>query len=249
MDINSYLNRINYKGSIEPSQNTLKCLQKAHLLTIPFENLDIHSNTEIKLEPNHLFNKIIIHKRGGFCYELNGLFYSLLKELGFDVKMVSARVFSKARGYGPDRDHLALIVRIDGVDYLSDVGFGDFTLAPLKIELNTKQHDASGVFYIDMFEEQFRVNKIVEEVSVPNYIFTFKERELGDFVAMCHYQQYDPNSNFLKKKKITKATATGRVYLDEEKLSILENGVRNESTIFTKEGFDEALDKYFHIKE
>ena len=245
MNVDAYLKRLNYNGDLSPTLQTLSELQKAHLLNIPFENLDIHSNTEIKLDLDHLFTKLILNKRGGFCYELNGSFYSLLKELGFDLKMLSARVFSKERGYGPDRDHLALLVTIDGIDYLSDVGFGDFSLAPLKLELNKRQSNEDGTSLIDLFEDSFRVNKIENEQAIPNYIFTLEERELSDFNAMCHYQQYDPNSHFIKKKKITIATLNGRIYLDEGKLSILENGVRTETQITTSKGFDSALEKYF----
>ena len=245
MDLDVYLKRLKYSGDLSPNLQTLSELQKAHLLNIPFENLDIHTDTEIILEPNHLYNKIILRLRGGFCYELNGLFYSLLKDLGFDVKMVSARVFSKDKGYGPDRDHLALIVRIDGIDYLSDVGFGDFILAPLRLELNSKQQDETGIYSIDVYNEYYRVNKIVDDIAKPNYIFTLESRELADFNEMCRFQQFDPSSNFIKKKKITKATANGRIYLDEGKLSILENGLRTEYKINSAKEFDNVLEKFF----
>lgn len=248
MNVDAYLKRIKFKGDLSPTLNTLSALQKAHLLSIPFENLDIHSNTEIKLELDHLYTKMILRSRGGFCYELNGLFYALLKELGFNVNMVSAQVFSKERGYGPERDHLALIVNIDGVDYLSDVGFGDFSLEPLKLELNQIQSNAAGSFSFDMFNGKYKVNKVIDEQSIPNYIFSLEERELWDFDAMCHYQQFDANSHFILKKKITKATPQGRIYLDEGKLSILENGIRTENPITSAQEFTNALNKYFNIK-
>ena len=85
MDISSYLRRIDYSGSREPSTDVLHKLHQAHLLTVPFENLDIHLGHPIVLGEAHLFNKIVNHRRGGFCYELNGLFAALLRELGFEV--------------------------------------------------------------------------------------------------------------------------------------------------------------------
>ena len=90
MDIKKYLDRIGYNGEVKPAPEVLGALQKNHLLNIPFENLDIHYNNPIILDTKRFFNKIILRKRGGFCYELNGLFYMLLIEFGFDAKIISS---------------------------------------------------------------------------------------------------------------------------------------------------------------
>ena len=116
MDINKYLERIHYSGPLAPTLEVLSKLQLAHLMTVPFENLDIHTNTKIDL--NHLFDKIVTRNRGGFCYELNGLFYELLTETGFAVKMVSARVHDGKGDFSPEFDHMALIVNLDNENYL-----------------------------------------------------------------------------------------------------------------------------------
>jgi len=92
--------------------------------TVPFENLDIHLKRPIVLEDNALFDKIVTRKRGGFCYELNGLFAALLRALGFDVVMLSAGVANPEREFGPDFDHMALLVTLEQ-SWLADVGFGD----------------------------------------------------------------------------------------------------------------------------
>jgi len=149
MDTFKYLQRINYMGELKPSLQVLTKLQKTHLLHIPFENLDIISKIPIELNIEKLYNKIVINNRGGFCYELNGLFHQLLKIIGFKLKMVSARVYNKKKGYGAEFDHMVIITRIKKVDYLTDVGFGEFAFAPLKIELNTVQQDRRGKFKIE----------------------------------------------------------------------------------------------------
>src|SRR5579859_3200412 len=89
LHIKSYLRRIHYTGSLEPTYQTLAALQEAHLLAVPFENLDISLGREIILDEAALFHKIVEQRRGGFCYELNGLFASLLRALGFKVTMLS----------------------------------------------------------------------------------------------------------------------------------------------------------------
>src|SRR5438128_11461527 len=102
MHIKPYLQRINYGGSLEPDIQTLSALQETHLLTVPFENLDISLGREIKLDEAALYHKIVEQQRGGFCYELNGLFASLLRTLGFKVTMLSAGVAHAEGGFGPE---------------------------------------------------------------------------------------------------------------------------------------------------
>src|SRR5882762_11252525 len=99
MDIKAYLQRINYLGSLVPTAQTLRELQVAHLQTVPFENLSIHSAEPIILDDDALFEKIVVRRRGGFCYELNGLFAALLRDLGFEVKMLSAQVAKAGGGF------------------------------------------------------------------------------------------------------------------------------------------------------
>ena len=113
MNIKAYLERINYHGPLAPTAETLRELQVAHLLAVPFENLSIHAKEPIVLEDQALFTKIVERKRGGFCYEANGLFAALLRELGFDVVMLSAGVANAEGSFGPDFDHMALMVVLD----------------------------------------------------------------------------------------------------------------------------------------
>src|SRR5882762_2856663 len=124
LKIKAYLERINYHGALAPSAETLRDLQVAHLLTVPFENLSIHAGEPIVLEDEALFTKIVTSRRGGFCYEANGLFAALLRALGFEVAMLSAEVANAEGEFGPNFDHMTLMVtRADR--WLVDVGFGD----------------------------------------------------------------------------------------------------------------------------
>src|SRR5512135_1434001 len=91
MDTAAYLRRIQYHGPLVPTRSTLNTLQTTHLLTVPFENLDIHLKRPLSMKEGDLFKKIVTRRRGGFCYELNGLFAALLRALGFEVNLLSAR--------------------------------------------------------------------------------------------------------------------------------------------------------------
>ncbi len=113
MDLQAYLRRMNYRGERAPIAATLRDLHRAHLLAVPFENLDIHLGRTILLGEESLFDKIVRRRRGGFCYELNGLFALLLRELGFEVTLLSAGVAHADGGFGPEFDHLTLLVTTD----------------------------------------------------------------------------------------------------------------------------------------
>ena len=133
MKTERYFERINYKGAINPNTKTLYDLHFAHMLAVPFENLDIGLHYPIDINELAIWNKIVHNNRGGFCYELNGLFAWLLKQIGFDVTYLNARVFNRTGELGSDFDHLTLLVQIPGQSdrWLADVGFGDSFTEPL----------------------------------------------------------------------------------------------------------------------
>jgi arylamine N-acetyltransferase len=129
LDADAYLDRIGFDNQRPPVPDaaTLRALHRAHLLTVPFENLDIHLGRPIVLDLAALERKLVGERRGGFCYELNGTFAALLRQLGYEVWLLEARVrTSEGQGFGPPFDHLLLRVRCqDGPEeWLADVGFG-----------------------------------------------------------------------------------------------------------------------------
>ncbi len=132
MQPETYLRRIHYSGSHEPTAEVLRDLHRAHMLSVPFENLDIPAQRPIILETDLLLHKVVNLHRGGFCYELNGAFAWLLRSIGFEVMMLSAGVARKDGTFSPEFDHMALEVRDSRRDcWLVDVGFGDCFLEPL----------------------------------------------------------------------------------------------------------------------
>src|SRR4029079_16579168 len=107
IDVDAYLKRIDYHGSREPTLATLCGVHRAHVLAVPFENLDIPARRRIVLDVDPIFDKIVGRRRGGFCYELNGLYGTLLREMGFQVTFLSAR-FKRDFGWTPESGHLTL---------------------------------------------------------------------------------------------------------------------------------------------
>ena len=122
MNLDKYLSRIEVNPrEVRSDVETLRLLQRQHLLHVPFENLDIHWKRPIVLDTERLYKKIVVNGRGGFCYELNGLFNELLTSVGFHTHLVSGRVYNAERKLGPEFDHMAIVVLLNG-EYLADVG-------------------------------------------------------------------------------------------------------------------------------
>lgn len=248
MNIQAYLKRIDYHQPLEVNEDTLFALHKSHLYSVPFENLDIHYHHTIRLDYDHIYQKIVINRRGGFCYELNSLFAWLLKTIGFTVKMVSARVYHENQGYSPDFDHMALLVNLDEQDYLVDVGFGRFALTPLPIVTGKIFDGIINQFQFDHYDqEHWRVNEVVNGKLVPGYIFKSKARRLNEFEPMCNYHQTSPDSIFASKKLITIPTSEGRITLNNQQLKIT-RGSQVEEITFPEEAFESKLQEFFNIQ-
>src|SRR5258708_23342652 len=133
MDLQAYLQRIDYRGSLTVGIDLLRSLHRAHLFTVPFENLDIHLGREIVCDESRILHKIVNEKRGGFCYELNVACAALFRALGFRVTLLSCRVARQDGGYSPEFDHLTLRVDLEDPS-LANVGFGDCFLEPLRLK-------------------------------------------------------------------------------------------------------------------
>ena len=247
INVRKYLERINYRDEINHSADALIKLQHSHLLNVPFENLDIHLGRRIELSNG--YDKIVNDKRGGFCYELNGTFFQLLKIIGFDVKLISARVRNKDMGFGPEFDHMAIIATIDDAKYLVDVGFGDFTYSPLKIEMNVFQNDRTGTFIIKQHDNEYLVvGKMQQENFLPDYIFTETSRQMNDYIDMCNFHQTSSESHFTQKRICSILTDRGRITISGNNLKKTEDRVITETELENEEEFNKALWAYFKMK-
>ena len=248
MDFEAYLQRIGLDATdLRPDADSLKILQRSHLLNIPFENLDIHRKRPIVLDIEKFYEKIASGNRGGFCYELNGLFNELLRHLGFKTRLISARVFN-GKDHGPEFDHAAILVYIDGETYLADVGFGEFASEPLRFVTGEVQSDAAGLFSIEeLVDRSFDIRKKNGDEWVSQYVFQDKERKLSEFAEMCDFQQYSPDSHFTKKKLCSIMTAEGRKTLTDAKFIVTSAGTRTESPVEGESEFDRILADEFGI--
>jgi N-hydroxyarylamine O-acetyltransferase len=234
LNVAAYKERIGYTGPAVPTRQTLCAIHRAHMFTVPFENLDIHQGRRIVCDEEHFLHKIVNERRGGFCYELNGAFAALLRALGFRVTLLSARVVRDDGSDGPEFDHMALRVDI-GEPWLADVGFGDAFVEPLRLEPGLEQKQFGRVYRLTLAEEMFRYEVRTDGQWKKEYAFTLEPRQLSEFAPMCHYHQTSPESPFTRKRVCSRATPEGRITLSNGKLIETRNAVRQERVVGGKE--------------
>src|SRR5271170_3784323 len=158
LDVSAYLDRIGYYGSTAPTAETLRAVHRAHMMAVPFENLDIAAGRRIAMDEDAFVRKIVEQCRGGFCYELNGAFAALLQALGFRVTLLSARVAREGDAEAQEFGHLCLLVELEA-SWLADVGFGDSFVEPLRLEAGVEQPDSAGTFRIVKRGERWQLEK------------------------------------------------------------------------------------------
>jgi N-hydroxyarylamine O-acetyltransferase len=224
VDVDRYLARIGYDGPRDPTLETLTGLHRAHMLTVPFENLDIALGRPLVLDPEQNYAKIVERRRGGWCYELNGLFGRLLEELGFQVTLLGSRVTGHTTSV--DLAHLLLLVDLDE-PYIADVGFGDnSSLVPFPLAQ-------------------------VADGTIPcghqSIVFTRVPRAIEDFAEMCTFQQTSPESGFVRVRKCTMALPDGRLTLRELTLTEEHDGRRTERELAGDAEWNAVLAERFGV--
>jgi N-hydroxyarylamine O-acetyltransferase len=246
MNVEAYLKRINYTGPTAVSAEVLRLLQLAHLRAVPFENLSIHSGEPILLNDEALFEKIVRRHRGGFCYELNGLFATLLRSLGFEVAMLSAQVANAEGIFGPDFAHMTLVVTL-AERWLVDVGFGDSFLEPLLLSTDSEQMQGDRSYRIVREGERLVLSQQSNgDDWKPQYRFTLKPYQYPDYSDMCHYHQTSAQSHFTQARICSRATLDGRISLSD--LRFIETaGGRKQERLISQEEYATMLRQQFGI--
>ena len=195
MNLEAYLTRVSYPGSLEPTLHTLTALHRAHLQTIPYENLDIHLNRPLVLDEKRIFEKLVLQERGGWCFEMNVLFARVLHELGFEVTLLGAAVNRARPGAQSGLDHLVLLVALER-PYLADVGFGDGFLEPLPLQ-EGRYRQGFLEFGLSREGERWRFYNHAHGAAA-GFEFDLVPRRTEAFADACHRLQTSPESGFTK---------------------------------------------------
>jgi len=231
MTVEKYLGRIGYSGPLTVTIETLFALHRAHVSSIPFENLHIIGGEKINLSPDFLFHKIIESRRGGICYELNALFYQLLSQLGFRVFIVSA-VTRYGEEYGEDYDHMALVVEVDNQEWLVDVGLREALWHPLSLSKQTwYQHGLRSYSVRRYSNSGFRFMKKIQGEEHEEYKFIKDGKRPDQFRHMFRFHESNPRSPINRQLICCIATENGRAVIKGNKLISEENGKTSENLL------------------
>jgi N-hydroxyarylamine O-acetyltransferase len=195
-ELAEYLARIGHAGPVAPDLPTLRKLHRAHVEAIPFEALDVQLGLEPPMETGAIFDKLVRRRRGGWCYEMNGLFGWALGEIGFDVTRLSCGVMRHVLGEERMGTHLALLVRIDGEFWLADVGFGSAMREPLRLAAGEHYHQPFAVGLAETGDGHWRFS---EWSGGEPFSFDFRAEpaDEGLLAAKCHWQATAPDSTFV----------------------------------------------------
>ncbi|HEY7602710.1 MAG TPA: arylamine N-acetyltransferase [Gaiellaceae bacterium] len=258
MDIDAYLRRIGVSGRPEPTLDSLAELASAHLRSVPFENLDIAAGRPLSLEPEAIFDKLVVRRRGGFCYELNGLFGWLLRDLGFEVTLLAAQTVDPTSGDpGQERAHLVLLVDLDG-RWLVDIGWGEVYRGPFALRAGNEHTDGGIASYrLDRLDGRWQIVERHDDSLETNlkqipgwriaYRFDLTPHELPDFVDTCRWQETE-SPFFTGHRFCTIATPYGRRTLMDDRLIVREGGTRTRRPV-TDQEWPGLLEELFGVRD
>ncbi len=224
--LEDYFKRIGYQGVPAVDVKTLAALMRCQLFTVPFENLDVQAGKVVSMVPEEIVEKIIFNPRGGYCYEVNGLFAMALAALGFEYTLIGARpMFYPARR---PKTHMVLAVKVDDQLWLCDLGFGSFGIrAPLNLSLvdKTIQQDDDFFRIGKLGDNNFIMQALVDGEWVSQYGFDLYPHEWIDFFPANFLNSKHPEAIFVQKLLVVKHNPTGRSILVGNRLKKMANGI------------------------
>ena len=236
MQLGPYFERIGFRGRARADIDTLGELLRCHVLSVAFENLDVQLGRPLTIAVDEAYAKIVERRRGGWCYEQNGLFGWALSEIGFKVTRLAAAVMRHERGEVATANHLTLRVNVPGstTDYLADVGFGGSMLMPIKLEEGEHRQAPFRLGLKRLDDGHWR---FWEDGGDGVFSFDFMA-DAGDEAALaqrCDFLQSDPSSGFVQnlvaqlRLADSHKTLRGRVFTtltnDESTTDLLDSGM------------------------
>ena len=248
MDVNAYLERIGMERPAVLDRDALDALTKAHQCQVPFEDLECnYLKNRVFLDPDRLFDKIVNRKRGGYCFELNGIFKNFLVELGFDAFCVFCRVGSMDRPVM----HRGIFVKLPDGMYYTDVGFGGpMPFGCVKFEEGLKQQIGEETFWFEKADDYWwnlrRIDEAGESASVL-YMTTQPQPDI-EFESMNYFCCTNPEGRFVTLTIVNRKTVDGYYGIMDRTFTVKKGSEKTEKQIESDEEFRTILEKYFDIR-
>src|SRR5690625_2412618 len=186
---------------------------------IPFENLNVGRNIPIYLNLETIYEKVVQQNRGGFCYEVNGLFHWLLVTLVFQAQLVAATVKRPNGVWAKTDTHVGIIVELNDKQYLVDVGFGASPLFPVHVDGKVHTDQSGSYKVVQQDKHYFDLMKKADGDWRTLYRFDRSEKDLADFHEGCVFNQVSKDSSFTHSDLVTRPTDNGRLTLSDNTLT------------------------------
>ncbi|WP_129794440.1 arylamine N-acetyltransferase [Sphingosinicella sp. CPCC 101087] len=250
VDLEAYCARIGYSGPLEPTLDVLRALQQRHVATITFEALDALLDRGIDLSPSAVDAKLIHKRRGGYCYEQNGLFKRVLAAVGFAVDglLASVRWMNEPASAPPPRSHMALRVTMEGVPWLADVGFGSAVpTVPLRMDLSDPQSTPHETYRVTPFGAGLLVQIEVLGRWQPLYDVSLEPQLDGHYELYNWFTATHPSSHFRNRLVIARSTPEARHSLLDGRLTTRSASGSVEREFLDAKGIWRALNDLFGL--
>lgn len=224
-DLSRYLARIDHHGEVAADLTTVALLMRGQLRNVPFENLDVQAGKAVSLKPEDIVTKIVERRRGGYCYEVNGLFAMALTALGVNWRFIGCRPMTyPARR---PRTHMAILADFDGEEWLCDVGFGSYGLrAPMRLNEAAEVRQDDDVFQLmPLNEREYLLRAKVEGDWANQYGFDLSHQEWIDFLPANWLNSTHPETLFTQHRIVMRQTPEGRIILFDDRLKTVAHGV------------------------
>jgi N-hydroxyarylamine O-acetyltransferase len=245
--LQEYFDRIGFKGEASPDIATVTELMRCQLFSVPFENLDVQAGKIISLVPEEIVDKIINRRRGGYCFEVNGLFAMALEALDIPYQFVAARpMLYPVR---KPRTHMAIVVKTDGREWLCDLGFGSYGIrAPMRLDLLDAEirQDFDTFILSKANQREYLLQALVEGKWTDQFAFDLSPQEWVDFAPANYLSSTHPDAIFVQKLVVVLHNPKGRISLSGDTLKTVIEG-RVEKQTFRPEEKKAILNSRFGL--
>ncbi len=246
MDLEAYFKRIGYAGPARADLETLTGVHRAHALSIAYENLDVQLGRRLNRSAQDAFDKIVGRRRGGWCYEMNGLLSAALEELGFRIKRLAGAVMRDQRGDDVIGNHLVIIVDLPEGDFLADVGFGDGPMEPVPLMAGPFRN---GPLNCNLMQGADGWWRYTNDPRTGGLSFDFNLEVFGEdaLERMCGFLQTSPMSPFVQNAVVQRWFEAAHYSLRGRVLRVLDADGERKSVIDSADAYVETLLRLFGL--
>lgn len=230
--LREYFDRIGYSGDAKADLATVAGMMRYQLFSVPFENLDVQAGKIVSLVPEDIVDKIIVRNRGGYCFEVNGLFAMALEALGIPYQFVAARPMMYP--VRKPKTHMAIVVKADGEDWLCDLGFGSYGIrTPMRLNLLDAEirQDFDTFMLSKSNEREYLLQALVEGKWADQFAFDLSPQEWIDFAPANYLSSTHPDAIFVQKLVVVLHNPKGRESLSGDILKTVTEGRVEKQTV------------------